>query len=108
VKPCATIDLGCGLGNYAVYLASIGFDVTGVDISPTAIKFAKDNAKRKGVKCNFIVANILTGLAGIGRTFDFAYDWEVLHSIFPEKRKKYVQNVHGILTPERKVSLCLL
>jgi len=40
VKPCKTIDLGCGTGNYAIYLASRGFDVIGIDISPTAIKIA--------------------------------------------------------------------
>lgn len=37
VKSCKTIDLGCGTGNYAIYLASKGFDVTGVDISPSAL-----------------------------------------------------------------------
>ena len=41
VKPCKTVDLGCGTGNYAIYLASVGFDVTGIDISPTAIRIAK-------------------------------------------------------------------
>jgi 2-polyprenyl-3-methyl-5-hydroxy-6-metoxy-1,4-benzoquinol methylase len=34
VTPCRAIDLGCGTGNYAVYLASRGFDVTGVDSAP--------------------------------------------------------------------------
>lgn len=53
VKPCKTIDLGCGAGNYAIYLASIGFEVTGIDISPSAIKIAKENAMKKGVKCIF-------------------------------------------------------
>ena len=47
VKPCKTIDLGCGTGNYAIYLASQGFDVTGIDISPSAIKIAKETQKRK-------------------------------------------------------------
>ena len=31
VKPCRAIDLGCGAGNYAVYLAGRGFEVTGID-----------------------------------------------------------------------------
>ena len=53
VKPCKTIDLGCGTGNYAIYLASIGFDVTGIDISQTAIEIARENAEKKDVKCNF-------------------------------------------------------
>ncbi len=62
VKPAKTIDLGCGAGNYAIYLASKGFDVTGVDISPTAIKMARENAMKKGVKSNFIVADVLGDL----------------------------------------------
>ena len=59
VKRCKTIDLGCGAGNYAIYLASVGFDVTGVDIAPTAIEIAKENAKRQGIKCTFVVADVL-------------------------------------------------
>ena len=44
VKPCRAIDFGCGTGNYAVYLANRGFDVTGVDISPTAVGTADDRS----------------------------------------------------------------
>ena len=107
VKPCKTIDLGCGAGNYAIYLASIGFDVTGIDISPSAIKTAKENAKKKRVKCNFLVADAIGDLDEVKETFDFAYDWELLHHIYPEKRKKYVENVYRILNPGRKyLSVC--
>ncbi|MGD0954004.1 MAG: class I SAM-dependent methyltransferase [Methanotrichaceae archaeon] len=102
VQPVKTIDLGCGAGNYAIYLASKGFDVTGVDISPTAIKMARENAMKKGVKSNFIVADVLGDLNEVKETFDFAYDWELLHHIFPEERKKYVQNVHRMLNPKGK------
>ncbi len=107
VKSCKTIDLGCGAGNYAIYLASIGFDVTGVDISPMAVKIAKENAKKRGVKCDFFVANVLGDLDEVKEIFDFAYDWELLHHIFPEKRKKYIENVYGILNPRGKyLSIC--
>ncbi len=99
VKPCKTIDFGCGAGNYAIYLASVGFDVTGIDISPSAIKTAKENAKKKRVKCNFLVADVLGDLDEVKQTFDFAYDWELLHHTYPEKRKKYVENVYRILNP---------
>jgi len=107
VKPCKTIDLGCGTGNYAIYLASIGLEVTGIDVSPTAIKIAKENAKKKGVKCNFLVTDVLGNLDEVNETFDFAYDWELLHHIFPEQRKKYVENVYRILNPKGKyLSVC--
>jgi len=107
VRPCKTIDLGCGVGNYAIYLSSIGFDVTGIDISSTAIKIAQKNAKKKGVKCNFLVADVLGDLNEVKQTFDFAYDWELLHHIYPEKRKKYIENVCKILNPGGKyLSVC--
>ncbi len=107
VRPCKSIDLGCGIGNYAIYLATKGFDVTGVDISPTAIRIAEENAMKREVKCDFIVADVLGGLMEVKGTFDFAYDWELLHHIFPNRREKYVENVHGILKPKsRYLSLC--
>ncbi len=107
VKPGKTIDLGCGAGNYAIYLAGQGFAVTGVDSSPAAIKIARENAKRKGVKCTFIVADVLADLAEVKGKFDFAYDWELLHHVFPEQRKKYSENVHRLLKPGGKyLSVC--
>ncbi len=107
VRPCKAIDLGCGAGNYAIYLAGKGFDVTGVDISPTAIKIAEENARQKGVRCRFLTADVLGGLEEIQETFDFAFDWELLHHIFPENRAKYVRNVYRNLSSKGSyLSVC--
>ena len=107
IKPCKTIDLGCGAGNYAIYLAGKGFDVTGVDISPTAIEIAKVHARMKGVKCEFITADVLGNLREIEVPFEFAYDWALLHHLFPENRKQYVENIHRILRKKAKyLSIC--
>ncbi len=107
INPCKTIDLGCGAGNYAIYLSKKGFNVTAVDVSPTAIKHAEDNARKKDVNCNFIVADVVEGLEMIKERFDFAYDWTLLHHIYPEERKRYVKNVYEILNPCGKyLSVC--
>ena len=107
IRPCKAVDLGCGTGNYAIYLAGRGFRVTGVDISPTAISIARENAKSKGARCDFIAADVLGDLQEVGGTFDFAYDWELLHHIFPEQRAKYVENVSRLLNPNgRYLSVC--
>ena len=100
VRPCKTIDLGCGTGNYAIYLAGLGFDVTGVDSSRTAVTIATKNAQKKNVRCRFIAADLLGDLHEVNDTFDFAFDWELLHHIFPEDREKYVQSVHTLLNPK--------
>jgi SAM-dependent methyltransferase len=107
IKPCRVVDLGCGAGNYSVWLAEQGFDVTGIDISPRAIEHAKKLACRKGVTCRFIVADLLDDLKQYHGGFDFALDWEVMHHIFPHDREHYVQNVHDLLCPGGKyMSLC--
>ena len=107
IEPCRAVDLGCGAGNYAIYLASKGFDVTGVDFSRAAIKIAKKNAKKKGVKCEFVTADVINEMDKVRGGCDFAYDWGLLHHIMPEDRQKYVSNVHGLLNPGGKyLSLC--
>jgi SAM-dependent methyltransferase len=99
VRPCRAIDLGCGAGNYAIWLAQKGFDVTGTDSSPTAIGIAREKAERLGVPCRFVVADLLGDLHEIRDTFDFGYDWELLHHIMPGDREKYARNVHCLLNP---------
>ena len=45
IKPCRAIDLGCGAGTNAIYLAQKGFEVTGVDYAEAAIEKARARAK---------------------------------------------------------------
>lgn len=107
LRPCKAIDLGCGAGNYAIYLASRGFEVTGIDFSPAAIKLANKNANAKNISCNFLVANVLELPALLDEKFDFAYDWGLLHHILPKHRQKYVENVSAILKAgARYLSVC--
>ncbi|MBW6486962.1 MAG: class I SAM-dependent methyltransferase [Syntrophobacterales bacterium] len=97
IKPCKIIDLGCGAGNYILYLAKKGFDATGLDISESAIQIAKNSALEKGIKCNFIVASVMDYNFDTSKPFDCAYDWEVLHHVFPEQRAQYISNVSKLL-----------
>ncbi len=107
IGPCRAIELGCGAGNYVIYLAGRGFDATGVDISGAAIRIATRAASEKGVACRFVVADVLGDLADLRGPFDFAYDWELLHHVFPPDRKKYVANVARLLDPGgRYLSVC--
>lgn len=104
---CRTIEFGCGAGNYAVWLAKQGFDVTGIDISPTAIGLARKNAMKQGVRCTFVVADVLGDLTEVKGPFDFAFEWELLHHIFPDDRPRYIANVARLLKPGgRYLSVC--
>jgi cyclopropane fatty-acyl-phospholipid synthase-like methyltransferase len=97
VKPCRAIELGCGAGNYVMYFAQNGFDVTGIDISESAIRMAKRSASDRDVNCRFIIADVRGDMSGVSGTFDFAYDWEVMHHVFPKDREAYTNNVYGLL-----------
>lgn len=99
LKPCRIIDLGCGAGNYILYLATKGFEVTGLDISQPAIEIAQKSALSKGLQCDFIVGNVIEFDFEIAKPFACAYDWEVLHHVFPEDREKYIRNVSKLLKP---------
>jgi SAM-dependent methyltransferase len=58
------IDLACGRGRAAVWLASRGLTVYGVDVSPVAVRLARDLAARHGVsgRCRFEVVDLDAGL----------------------------------------------
>jgi SAM-dependent methyltransferase len=101
VRPCRAIDLGCGAGNYTAYFASRGFTMTGVDIAAHAIALARETARRHAVSCRFAVADLLgeLDLEAIGGEYEFAYDWELLHHIYPRQRPQYAANVSRLLRP---------
>lgn len=107
VRPCRAIDLGCGAGNYAIWLAGLGFEVTGADSSPAAIRIARKKAAEKGVRCTFVIADLLGDLDAINGSFDFAYDFELLHHLMPEERAVYIKNVHQLTRPHATyLSVC--
>ena len=56
--PGRALDLACGTGRNALYLAEKGYDVTAVDISPRAIQLAETMAREKGLKISWLVADL--------------------------------------------------
>lgn len=50
---CRILDLGCGPGLYTRRLARLGYDCLGIDYSPASIAYAKDNARKEGLACEY-------------------------------------------------------
>ncbi len=90
--PGHALDLGCGDGRDAIFLAKKGFDVTAVDFSPTAIKIARKNGIEAGVSVNF-VQDDLTKLRHVTGTFDLVIDIGAFNDLSPEARDLYMDNV---------------
>jgi SAM-dependent methyltransferase len=101
------IDLGCGVGNYVIWFAKKGYKITGIDISKNAIEIARRSALAARANCKFIVADVTRDLQSLQVKHDLAYDWELLHHIFPEDRDNYVKNIAHLLNPKGKyLSVC--
>jgi SAM-dependent methyltransferase len=92
------LDIGCGLGDNAIYLAEKGHMVTGLDISPTALVTAERRASDAGVEVHFAVADS-TKLEGYTDAFDTVIDSGLFHSLDEAGRRSYVAAVHRATRP---------
>ncbi|MBY0440678.1 MAG: class I SAM-dependent methyltransferase [Mycobacteriaceae bacterium] len=87
------LDIGCGLGDNAVYLAQQGFTVTALDISPTALITAERRAHDGGVTVTFAVANA-TKLDGYTNAFDTVIDSGMFHCLDLADKRSYANAAH--------------
>jgi SAM-dependent methyltransferase len=104
IAPGRALDLGCGTGSNAIFLAQHGFDVTAVDYAASAIDKAKRRADEAKVKVNFLVDD-LTNLKHVNETFDFLVDYGTLDDLSLENRSLYVSNVLPLTHYESKFLL---
>jgi 2-polyprenyl-3-methyl-5-hydroxy-6-metoxy-1,4-benzoquinol methylase len=58
IKNGKAMELGCGPGRNAIYLALNGFSVDAFDLSETAIEWAKERANDRGLDINFICQSV--------------------------------------------------
>lgn len=104
VEMGAVLDICCGSGNNAVYLARQGYTCHGIDISPTAIARAQRNAARERVSCELIAGNAIE-LPYPDNTFTLVFDRGCFHSIPPRDREAFIQGVFRVLKPAGKYLL---
>ncbi len=95
-SPGRAIDIGCGTGTNVITLSRAGWDVTGVDFAPRAIKFAKRKLKQAGIQAKLLVGDA-TKLQGIIGPFDFALDLGCFHGIPQAGKPKYLDQLDRIL-----------
>lgn len=80
------LDLGCGTGYWSVCLAQRGWDVTGVDIVPKAVRTARERADRARAEVEFVEGSVTAlGEAGVGSGFRLFLDFGVVHGLAPEQ-----------------------
>ncbi|MFD7715674.1 class I SAM-dependent methyltransferase [Streptomyces sp. NPDC059814] len=106
LKPGRALDLGCGPGRNAIRLASRGFEVDAVDLSPTAIAWAGSRAAEAGVNVRFRCGDAFDLLAAAPeRPYDLIYDSGCFHHLPPHRRISYRTLLDRALAPGGHLAL---
>lgn len=86
-EPGRALDLGCGAGEFAVYLAEKGYDVTGVDLHETPLRMARARADRADVDLTLAQTDVLDWRAD--RPCDLVLDSGLYHGLADPDRAAY-------------------
>ncbi|MFJ3878460.1 class I SAM-dependent methyltransferase [Streptomyces sp. NPDC090077] len=98
LTPGRALDLGCGPGRNAVFLAAQGYEVDAVDLSRTAVTWGEERAREAGVDVRFHCGDIFTVDLPPGR-YDLVYDSGCLHHLPPHRRVSYLALLERALAP---------
>jgi SAM-dependent methyltransferase len=91
----AVLDAGCGTGDNALHVASLGLHVLGVDVAETALSIAREKAAARGIDAEFVVADALH-LHHLERAFETVLDCGLLHSFDGDERRDYVASLASV------------
>jgi SAM-dependent methyltransferase len=90
------LDAGCGTGENALFFASRGQMVTGIDFLAEAITRAKKKAADQGAVVDFFVMDALA-LKNLPEVFDCVVDSGLFHVFNDADRKRYVEGLATVL-----------
>jgi SAM-dependent methyltransferase len=104
LTPGRVLELGCGHGRNATYLAGLGCGVDAVDFSAQAVEWARERAERVGVSVDFRRSSIFDAAFTAG-SYDLVYDSGCFHHVAPHRRQDYVDLVRAALKPGGRYGL---
>ena len=91
VKPCKALDLGCGQGRNALFLAQHGFDVTAVDQNELSLEILQSIVEQEDLEMPVGLYDINS--ASIGQTYDFIVSTVVLMFLQADRIPSIIQNM---------------
>jgi SAM-dependent methyltransferase len=98
------LDAGCGTGEHALFFASRGLQVTGIDFVEEAIRRAQRKATERGLAVEFLVKDVLT-LGEWRRRFASVIDAGLFHVFSDDDRRRYVQGLAQVVKPGGRLFL---
>jgi SAM-dependent methyltransferase len=93
----AVLDAGCGTGENALHVASLGLQVLGVDVAETALSIAREKAAARGLDADFVVADALH-LDRLGQMFETVLDCGLFHTFDRDEGRDYVASLASVTT----------
>ena len=92
------LDVGCGTGDNAVHVASLGLSVLGVDVAETALAIARKKADDRAMRVEFATADA-HHLDRLGRRFQTVLDVGMFHTCDADERPAYVASLASVTDP---------
>ena len=98
--PGRALDVGCGSGRDAVYLAKQGWQVTGVDSAEAGLSAARQRAQQEGVEVQWIRGDV-SDLRALGLTpgYDLLYDFGCMHLLPDPARRGLARGIGELAAP---------
>ncbi|MEU9855740.1 class I SAM-dependent methyltransferase [Streptomyces sp. NPDC047974] len=93
------LDLGCGPGRNTLHLASLGYEADGVDLSATAIRWAKERARETGTTGARFHRGDAFAPGTVEGPYDLVYDSGCFHHLPPHRRVSYLALLDRVLAP---------
>ena len=91
------LELGCGAGNIALFMAELGYESYGIDLSPDAIVWAEDKKKQLGISATFCLGNAVELTEYPADYFELIIDGDCLLMLIGSDRKVCLSNIYRIL-----------
>jgi SAM-dependent methyltransferase len=92
----AVLDAGCGSGENALHVASLGLSVLGIDVAETALTIAQAKASDRGIEVEFAAADAFQ-LERLGRMFKTVLDSGLFHTFDGNERTRYVASLASVM-----------
>jgi SAM-dependent methyltransferase len=94
----SVLDAGCGTGDNALYMASRGLRVVGVDVAESALSIARRAAAARGIDAGFMIADALH-LERVEQVFDTVLDCALFHTFDNDERRDYAASLASATRP---------
>jgi len=98
IRPSRALELGCGTGENAVYLAQQGFEVTALDVAPLAVERAEAKLRSAAVQVRLFTADVLA-LPDLGPRFPFVFDRGLYHVLRQSNLQDYLRTLERVCAP---------